>query len=174
MRLLLSFVFALTALSLSPTGQAQATCELTPLTLPLFDGTPVAQLATPSASPAAQPLEMDEATEVLEMYVACTNTGDPTLIWAMFTPRWFSQEFADSEQHYLPAFEYQIATGHAKQVTNPLELITVDEIARLDDGRVAVTASFSSGPLSWTDKLILVNAEGQWLIDEVELVSPAD
>src|SRR5690606_34498393 len=107
--------------------------------------------------------------EILEMYAACTNTGDPTLVWAMFTPRWFSSEFADSEEHYLPAFEYEIANDEA-DVVNPLILESVDEIELLDDGRVAVTATFSSADIEWTDQLIVVNVGDQWLIDEVVLV----
>lgn len=173
MRLLLTVLFSFTLLSGSVTAGAQASCELTPLTLPLFDGTPIAELATPAATPAIMEITEVEATAVLEQYTACTNTGDPTLVWAMFTPRWFSSEFANSEEHYLPAFEYEIANGEYG-VTNPLELVSVDEIRSQNDGRVAVTATFSSGEMEWTDTLILANIDGQWLIDEVVLVSPAD
>lgn len=172
MRLIVSLLFSLPMILSGSSIAAQPTCELTPLTLPLFDGTPVAELATPSASPAADTLEIEEATEILEMYAACTNTGDPTLVWAMFTPRWFSVTFADSEQHYLPAFEYQLATGE-QLVENPLVLVSVDEVELRGDGRTAVTATFASGDLQWTDQLILAKVDGQWLIDEVVLVSPS-
>ncbi len=173
MRIAIAVIFSISLLWMSPFAQAEATCELTPLSLPLFDGTPVARLATRSATPATEPLSDVEATEILEMYVACTNTGDPTLVWAMFTPRWFSSEFADSEEHYLPAFEYEIANSSA-EVVNPLELSSVDQVDPLEDGRVAVTATFSSADMEWTDQLILANVDGQWLIDEVVLVSPSE
>lgn len=150
---------------------AQATCDLTPLTLPLFDSTPIAEFATPQASPTASDLTNADAQAVLEQYVACTNTGDPTLVWAMFTPRWFSVEFADSQEHYLPAFEYEIANGH-QQVVNPMKLDSIEGIEKLDDGRFGVTATFSSGDMAWTDQLILANIDGQWLIDDVVLISP--
>lgn len=171
MRIALALVFSISWLWMSPSVHADATCELTPLTLPLFDGTPVAALATPAASPATEALSDEEATEILEMYVACTNTGDPTLVWAMFTPRWFSVEFADPEEHYLPAFEYEIATG-SDDIVNPLVLEGVEGIELLEDGRVAVTATFSSADTEWTDQLILAEVGDQWLIDEVVLVSP--
>lgn len=173
MRFALALVMFLSFVGFAPATSAQATCELTPLTLPLFDATPLAALATPMATPADEALSEEEATEVLEQYVACTNTGDPTLVWAMFTPRWFSSEFADSEEHYLPAFEYDIATDEVQPVTNPLELVSVNEINLLGDGRVAITATFSSGESEWTDQLILAQVDGQWLIDEVVLVSPS-
>lgn len=158
---------------ITPVAQAQVTCEITPLTLPLFGGTPIADLASPAATPANLTLTDEEAQDVLEMYVACTNTGDPTLVWAMFTPRWFSSEFADSEEHYLPAFEYEIANGQ-NDVVNPLVLDSIDEIEQQEDGRMAVTATFSSGSSTWTDQLILANVGGQWLIDDVVLVSPPE
>lgn len=173
MRLVISLLISVVTVMSGSSAYAQATCELIPLTLPLFDGTPVAQLATPAVNPAIEVLTEEEATEILEMYTACTNTGDPTLVWAMFTPRWFSTQFADSEEHYLPAFEFDIANGE-EAVENPLLLVNVGDIELQDDGRVAVTATFGSGELEWTDQLLLANIEGQWLIDEVVLVSPSD
>lgn len=173
MRIALTMMIMFGFLSVSQGAHAESTCELTPLTLPLFDATPVAELSTPAATPATEILTEEEAIEILEQYVACTNTGDPTLVWAMFTPRWFSVEFADSEEHYLPAFEYEIANGESG-VVDPLILENVDEIELMEDGRVAVTATFRSADLQWTDQLILANIEGQWLIDEVVLVSPMD
>lgn len=155
----------------TPAAPAETTCELTPLTLPLFGGSPVADLATPAATPQAEMLTEDEARSALEMYTACTNTGDPTLVWAMFTPRWFSVQFADSEEHYLPAFEYNLANGQ-DPVGDPLELVSIDAIEQQEDGRTAVTATFRSGDMQWTDTLFLVQMDGQWLIDDVVLDSP--
>lgn len=175
MRLILAALLSIVVgLTISPAeGHTQASCELTPLILPLFDGTPVAELVNPTATPSVSMISEEEAAEVLEQYVACTNTGDPTLVWAMFTPRWFSAQFADSEQHYLPAFEYEIATGE-HDVVDPLVLVEIHAVEPLDDQRVAVTATFASGDLEWTDQLVLANVDGQWLIDEVFPVSSTD
>lgn len=147
---------------------AEATCELVPLELPLFGGTPIAQFATPTASPEAIPeADLAEIERVLEQYVACVNTGDPTLVWAMFTPRWFSSVFADPEEHYLPAFEQMLDTPGAV-AANPLRLEEIHEIAQ-DGGTVEVTATFASGDAEWTDTLVLVQTDGQWLIDDIRL-----
>lgn len=161
------------ALGGAAVAREDVTCELVPLELPLFGGTPVAAFATPSpgATPSAQALSEDEARDILEMYVACTNTGDPTLIWAMFTPRWFSQTFADPSEHYLPAFE-QMLDRDGSPSGVPLELIEINEVEPRD-GRVAVTATFRSGEQEWTDRLFLADVDGDWLIDEVQLVDPA-
>lgn len=159
------------------TGGVQAqdaqTCELVPLELPLFGGTPVAELATPEPAATAMTVSLpqSQAEEVLQQYVACTNTGDPTLVWAMFSPRWFSAEFADSEEHYLPAFEVMLdSSGEPTGI--PLELVEIVDVEPLEDGRVDVTATFRSGDQEWTDKLTLIAIDGQWLIDEVELLDP--
>lgn len=156
----------------SAVAQDTVECDLVPLELPLFGGTPVAAFATPSpsASPVAEPMLEDEVEGVLEQYVACTNTGDPTLVWAMFTPRWFSQTFADPEEHYLPAFE-QMLDQDGQPTGVPLELVEIVEIAPVDGG-MDVTATFRSGEQQWTDTLTLVPIDGQWLIDDVELVDP--
>ena len=87
MRLIVSLLFSLPMILSGSSIAAQPTCELTPLTLPLFDGTPVAELATPSASPAADTLEIEEATEILEMYAACPKRSNPG---ARDVTRWFS------------------------------------------------------------------------------------
>lgn len=153
-------------------AQEPATCELVPLELPLFGGTPIAVFATPSpvASPVSASLDESGAREVLEQYVACTNTGDPTLVWAMFTPRWFSQTFADPEEHYLPAFE-QMLDRDGQPTGVPLELVEIVALEQ-DAGSVDVTATFRSGDQAWTDRLTLVQVDGQWLIDDVELIDP--
>lgn len=152
-----------------------ATCEMAPLELPLFGGTPIAELATPGpdAATAGTGLDEAEAEAILQQYVACTNTGDPTLVWAMFSPRWFSTTFADPEEHYLPAFEWNL-DNPVQTAEHPLELVGVEGIEVLDDGRVDVTASFRSGDEAWTDTLTLVEIDGQWLIDDVRLDTGTD
>ena len=156
----------------SVVAQDPVDCDLVPLELPLFGGTPVAMFATPepTATPAPGSLADDEAVRVLQQYAACTNTGDPTLVWAMFTPRWFSQAFADSREHYLPAFE-QMLDREGQPTGVPLEFVEIVSIVE-QDGAVDVTATFRSGELTWTDKLTLVQIDGHWLIDEVQPVDP--
>lgn len=154
-------------------AQGAPGCELTPLELPLFGGTPVAVFATPSpsASPAVSAgLSEAEAEDVLQQYVACTNTGDPTLVWAMFTPRWFAQVFADPEQHYLPAFE-QMLDSEGQPTGVPLELVDILGI-EVHGPKVDVTATFRSGDQAWTDTLTLVQVDGEWRIDDVKPIDP--
>lgn len=151
-------------------AQDAATCELEPLELPLFGGTPVGVFATPIASPVAVTLSEGEAIEVLEHYVACINTGDPTRAWAVFTPRWFAETFADPEEHYLPAFEYMLDQG-GPPTGLPLELVEIVEFEP-GEGAARITATLRSGTQEWTDTLTLAFVDGQWLIDDVEFVEP--
>jgi hypothetical protein len=143
-------------------------CTLPPLTLPLFGGTPVAVFASPEASPdAATPdASEEEITAALEQIVACVNSGDPALAYAVFSPGWFAREFSDPESHYLPAFERMLDTG-GLPTAEPLVLVQVDGITGHPDGRVEVVATFTSGGSTWNDRLILIESDGVWLIDEV-------
>jgi len=149
-------------------------CQLSPLELPLFGGTPAATIASTPASSLATPVDASEEDirAALDQFVACTNTGDPALAWAMFTPRLLASVFTDPQVHYLPAFE-QMLDGPMVVAEPPLELVEMGEIESLPDGRVEVTATYRSGDSTWTDTLTLVNVDGQWLIDGVRLDTSA-
>lgn len=161
------------ALAITPVAHAaEPACALEPLDLPLFGGTPVAQLVDPATPAAARDASESEIRTALEQFVACTNTGDPRLAWAVFSPRWFATMFADPTVHYLPAFERML--DHPAVVSGaPLELRTIEAITPLPDGRIEVTATFASGDEAWTDTLVLVLIDGTWLIDEVRPGSQA-
>src|SRR5699024_4109765 len=138
-----------------------------PLTLPLFGGTPVSAL-TDSATPAtASDVDQTAMEQALAQIVTCVNTGDPAQVWAVFSPHWFVETFADPSVHYLPAFE-QMIDGPVEVPEMPLTLDSIDEIDPRNDGRVNVTATFRSGDVTWTDTLTLVMIDGAWLIDAMQ------
>lgn len=159
----------LLALAASPaSGQGATRCTLPPLTLPLFGGTPVAEVIT-AATPRAPMVTVsnEEITAALEQIVACVNSGDPVFVYAVFSPRWLAAQFTDPEVHYLPAFERMLDTTTPVQ-GEPLALTSVETVEPLPDGRVRVRATFTSGVRTWHDTLVLVDSDGVWLIDEVE------
>lgn len=149
----------------TPSTETTAECTLEPLTLPLFDGTPVAEWS--NGEPADVPTPDTEAVEaILLTYVACANADDPRLVWSVFSPEWFRDQFSDSTIHYLPAFEQRLEL-ESSNTREPLVLEEVIAVESLLDGRLSVRARFSSDGKTWTDTLILVNVDGQWLIDDV-------
>jgi len=159
----------LLALAAAPvSGQGETRCTLPPLTLPLFGGTPVAEVIT-AATPQGPSgtVSNEEITAALEHIVACVNTGDPVLVYAVFSPRWLAEQFADPQAHYLPAFERMLDTTTPVQ-GEPLALTSAEAVEPLPDGRVRVRATFTSGVRTWHDTLVLVDSDGVWLIDEVE------
>lgn len=168
-------------LLVTPTAVAQTPapddygCHLPPLELPLFAGTPAATIASTPVSTLATPVDASEEDirAALDQFVACTNTDDPTRVWAMFTPKLLASVFTDPKVHYLPAFE-QMLDGPIVVTEPPLELVEMGAIESLPDGRVNVTATYRSGESIWTDTLTLANVEGQWLIDEVRLDTSAE
>jgi hypothetical protein len=159
---------SLLALATKPVdAQGDSMCTLPPLTLPLFGGTPVAEVATTTPQAVPGPASAEEITAAVEQIVACVNTGDPALVYAVFSPRWLAGQFADPEVHYLPAFERMLDTT-APMPAEPLALTSVEKVEPLPDGRVRVEAVFTSGTRTWHDTLVLVDSNGSWLIDEVE------
>ncbi len=151
-------------------------CLLPQVTLPLFDATPAAVIASTPVLPADGPENMvlpDAATieRAVGMIVACINTGDPALQYAVFTDRYLAEQLADPSVTYQPAFEQEIATG-ADTATSNILVDSIDELTPFEDGRVSVVVSLSANDATYEDRLVLVNVEGNWLIDEVELIDP--
>jgi len=152
------------------------TCALKPLTLPLFDATPPNEeqgvSASPEASPAslasrpASPQDAAAVEDGLGIIKACINTGNPLLVYAVFSTRYLAARYADPHLAYLPAFEEQL-DGPTIPVDPPFSFDPVEDVRMLADGRVQVTLTVHRGAESWTDTLVLVKQEGAWLIDDV-------
>lgn len=152
-------------------------CELPPVTLPLFDATPAAVIAsTPVSSVAddagAAPTDAVVMRMAIESIVACINMGDPALQYAVFTDRYLAEQLADPSSTYQPAFEQQLDVA-----TDPdrpqFSIDSVEEVTPLDDGRVSVVVTLSTNGTRYEDRLVLANVGGDWLIDDVELIDPA-
>jgi hypothetical protein len=148
-------------------------CTLEPLGVPLFGGTPAAIIAAtpalPAAAVAADPATIQEAASVI---VACINTGDPSLEYAVFTPRYLGAQFVDGAGHYQPEFELRLDSP-ARPVSPAFTLEAVEGIEIEADGRVRVTLVLRSAQATLRDTFLLASIDGQWLIDEVLTLDPA-
>lgn len=172
---------ALLLVPLNASSQEQAPgspeCGLPPVTLPLFDATPAsiivatpASIAIPGTGPA--PLDAASIEPAIETIVACINTEDPASRYAVFTERYLAQQLADPTVTYQPAFELQLDTGtdaSAPQFT----IESIEDATPLDDGRVSVVVTLAADGVSYEDRLTLAEVDGNWLIDDVELIDPA-
>jgi hypothetical protein len=169
---------ALTLAAGTATAQETATdvdCTLARLAVPLWDGTPAAEIAaSPVATPTAANAQIDEADIVtaVAVIVACMNTGEPQLMFAIYTDRFLAAQYADPTTTYLPEFEQRLAEN-APEPANQFVLREVSEITPLDDGRVSVKVTLSSGATTFDDTLVLANQEGVWLIDDIASLDPA-
>jgi len=163
-------IAAPTSAMLGITPAQDATCRLSPLTLPLFGGTPVA-IGTPVATALSvgTPASEDEIAAIEDAtatIVACINTGDPKLVYAVFTEHYLAETYGNPETAYLPAFE-QSLDGVAIPVTPAFVLDEVADVTALADGRIAATITLSQDGASVTDTLVFAEVDGVWLIDEV-------
>ncbi len=152
-------------------------CPLEPLTLPLFDATPAAIVAaSPVATPdAANPVAVVDEAEIdaaVEDIVACINTGDAALQYAIFTERYLAEQFADPTVAYQPRFELDLSMGPGAGEAS-FELIDLTGMAPLEGGRVSVTVELAAGNAMYRDTLILANIDGVWLIDAIGELDPA-
>lgn len=171
------FSIIATVVSFSTSGAAAQTpaagdCDLDPVTLPLFDATPAAQIAaSPVAMETGISLDDDGVREVLEGLVVCMNSGDAAYRYAIFTDRFLASMFADPTITYQPQFEEEIALGPL-QPEGRLRLVDVAEVTTLNNGAISVTVSISSTVSTFDDTLILANVDGVWLIDDVVELNP--
>lgn len=163
------------------TAQAPDTgCQLRPVTLPLFDATPAAEIPGAVATPASpdttgQPAsrkDVERFNTALDALVACANTGEPEYVYAVFTERYLASLFVDPGRNYQPAFEQMIAQGDLDIGDSvPLTVESIDTVTVLADGRLSGRVMTTSAGISWTDILILQYVGDDWLVDEVIPVS---
>jgi len=152
-------------------------CPLDPLTLPLFDATPAVIIAaTPAVGSTgtgdASPADVSTIEPAIEDIVACINTGDPAFQYAVFTDRYLAAHLADRSSTYQPAFEQRLDSGVDPNAPGFM-IESLADVTPLDDGRVSVVVSLSADGYQYEDRLVLVDVDGRWLIDEVELLDPA-
>lgn len=153
---------------------AQDACPLDPVTLPLFDATPAAEIPGALATPAAPDDPGREATEeeitqfsdAINVLLSCINTGEGPLVFAIFTDRYLASGFADGDA-YQPDLERTIAEYGSGLPGEPLVLENVDNVRVRDDGRMSGQVVLASGEESWRDTLVLAQVGDYWLIDDV-------
>lgn len=147
-------------------------CALPPLSLPLFGGTPAAQLATPMAAiDLASLTPLDAATEAsirdgVDSIIACINSGDPRQVYAIFTTAYLARTYGDPTRAYLPAFEQKL-DGMPMPPTSPFALDDLTIAGAASDGHAVITLTISAGATVWTTNMALLNVDGHWLIDAV-------
>lgn len=149
-------------------------CALAPVTLPLFDATPAAQIAaSPSAATPQASEAVDDATieTAIEIIFSCINTGDAAYAYAVFTDAYLARLIIESDA-YQPALELDI-DAHAPTASAAFTVEAIEAIKSLPDGRVSVTVTYGNGTGTFTDTLVLAQVGESWLIDEVTTLDPA-
>lgn len=158
---------AITLATPSTLAQEPGSCTLDPITLPMFDATPPAVVAsTPQSAAAVADVTNDDARAAVELIVACANETDPALAWAIFTDRYLAEQFIDPTVTNLPAFEQFIDQGETR-TPGSLVVDAVGPVTTLEDGRISLEVTVTSGSASYTNTLVLALVDDTWLIDDV-------
>lgn len=155
-------------------------CDIEPLRLPLFEGTPpTGELGgdptpTPFAIPDGALVEEDEAaaiTATIRRSLACRNAGDFLRAYAFYTDH-FLLDLLGGPAKAADAMEALQDQPTPIAVAEQLGLVNVSEVRRLDDGRVGAVVVTQDGSRAYADYLYLVEAEdGRWLIDDLVFLS---
>ncbi|MBA2519517.1 MAG: hypothetical protein H0V24_07610 [Chloroflexia bacterium] len=99
----------------------------------MLRGTPVATPIPPVSNTPAEPAIVDAVTATMEEVVACVNAGDLQRMTALFTDNYFYRFFGGIAE----ADVQRLATPTPLPVDLQTELVSVDEVMALDDGRVS-------------------------------------
>lgn len=170
----LTCVFAMGAglgVTQAQTPEADETCRLQPLELPLFGATPVPDVLEATPDPAisgsgAVSMTIDEINDAVAHLFACVNEGDPSLAFAIFTEEYLASQFSDPEEHYLPAFE-QYLDQAGEEALPQMTLVSTSEEEIAQDGRIAVLVTYEIAGQEMQDFLLLAYEDEEWLIDDV-------
>ena len=172
-----------TALTIS--GESSATppavgCTVAPLSGPLWDGIEIAEptapvsIAGPFVPPTGTPVDEETLSGIsatVAESVACQNAGDVRRTLALFTPDavrgFFSGPRGFDAQSVEATAEASPVPVSADQV---IELVSIDDVVLLEDGRVGATVTTAAGDVEYVDALILVEGSApdgttRWLIN---------
>ncbi len=157
-----------------------AECTVAPLTSPIWDGTEIAEptapvsIAGPFTAPTGRPVDdatLAAVTQTVAESIACQNDGDLARTLALFTPDALQSFFSGPRGYDADSVDAKIAAGPVPIGDGRVvELIGIDDVVLLDDGRVGTTVTTTVGDDQYVDFIFL--AEGtapdgvsRWLID---------
>ena len=163
----------------SPTP-AVTICSVAPLTSPVWDGTEIAEptapvsIAGPFAAPTGRPVDdatLAAVTQTAAESIACQNDGDVARTLALFTPDAVRAFFSGPRGYDADSVDATIAAGPVPVSDDRVvELIGIDELVLLDDGRVGATVTTTVGDEQYVDFIFFAEGTapdgvGRWLID---------
>lgn len=155
-------------------------CTVAPLSAPVWNGVenpePTAPVSIdgpfePPAGASADDATIDGVTATVEESIACQNVGDLARTMALFTPEGIASFFSGPRGYDPESVDATIAAGPVPvSEDRTVNLVTVENVVRLDDGRIGATVSTAAGDVSYTDFLFFAEGttpDGQtrWLID---------
>jgi hypothetical protein len=149
---------------------AAGPCEA-PEGTPQIAASPVASPVAADAAPAATPVDdealIDDAVAAAENLANCWNAGDLDAVLGLVTPNLLQTKFgvADAE-------EAADVLGGMEELP-PYTILEVGDVQAYDDGRASLDLDYLLGDHQYTAaRWYMVEADGQLLIDEEELLLP--
>ncbi|HEV2528401.1 MAG TPA: hypothetical protein VGT61_08150 [Thermomicrobiales bacterium] len=163
-----------------PTVPAASSCTIAPRETPIWDGIEIAEptapvsVAGPFVPPSGDPVDdaiRSAVTATIFQSIACQNAGDLGRMLALFSDDGVRAFFSGPRGFDAEAVGDAVEAG-ATPVSGDrmIELVAIDDIVAIEDGRVAATVTTRASDLEYADVVFLSPApEGtgvQWLIDD--------
>jgi hypothetical protein len=154
----------------TPPGPSE--CTVAPRQIPPPPATPIpAPAASPTAyaTPTGQPADtgtVQAVSATIRESVACANAGDALRDLALFSDRYVENYLYGPTALDISIFRQTAATPQPAAPGEELSIVSISDVKRLGDGRVAATVVTQNAATTFTDELILINERGRWVIDE--------
>jgi hypothetical protein len=163
-----------------PTIPAASSCVVEPRSTPVWDGveipTPTAPVSIdgPFVPPTGAPVDDETRAAVeatLAQSIACQNAGDLGRMLALFSDYGVRAFFSGPRGYDADAVDAAIQAGATPVADDRLvELVAVDDVVTLADGRVGATVTTRASEIDYVDFVFLVaapdGADVPWLIDD--------
>jgi hypothetical protein len=160
------------ALPVTPTARSCVVDPIERIELQDAAKAPVPRRAEPaiSATPVTD-IELGGISRIVRIMTACTNANQPLRALALVTDTYIADYFAgpagqDQLGHLLAASSRDPVPAARK---DRLALIAVEDPARYEDGRIAVTVVTQNAESRFTDLLIFTETDNGWRLDQVML-----
>ncbi len=152
-------------------------CNAAPRTL--NDIVDLAAQPAPAASPPARsgepaaPEAIEAATATLRASIACVNANRPLAAFAYFTDGYLSRAFGGANTDALGHLRVALTrTPAPAEPGDQLSLRSISDVTIPAAGELLMTAVTVNADGVYTDRLLLREVDGRWLIDQVISLDP--
>ena len=174
MRRALLAALALLPLLLINRSDSSPACTVTPISLERLNeaieraGPPPDEPRLPSGGVEATPDDAQGFRSLIELFVACSNTGEPLRVMALNTDRYLGELYY-RQGRFSPELYTAYAEPRPAAESEETRIVVIEEVQRLPVGSLVGTVTLRYARVPMPKELIVtaVLIDGEWRIDDV-------